>query len=607
MSAAQRPTTLCEAFQETASVDPNAVALRTAGGGPTLTWAQYAAQVRAVAAGLSGLGVTRGDTVSLMMCNRVEFYPLEVGAQHVGATAFSVYNTLPPADLAHVFGNAGTKVVLCEAQYVDRIRASGAPIEHIICIDGAPEGTLGVDELMAAAPADFDFEATWRAVQPDDIVTLIYTSGTTGKPKGVEMTHANILFEAFAVHEVLDVRYGDRGTSYLPSAHIADRLMGLYLQEVFGTQITAVADVRAVAAALPEVRPTVWGAVPRVWEKLKAAVEFAVANETDEVKRAALQWALSVGARKAAAILEHQPVPDDIVAEWATADKLVLSKLRERLGLDQVRWAVSGAAPIPKQTLGFFVGLGIPMTELWGMSELSCVATVSHPRDTKLGTVGRPLPGVECRLADDGELLVRAPLVMKGYRKEPAKTAEALDADGWLHTGDVAQIDDEGYLTIVDRKKELMINSAGKNMSPANIEKAIKAACPLIGVVMAIGDARPYNTALIVLDAESAAPYAAQRGLADSSPAALAADPELIAQIAAGVAQGNTELSRVEQVKRFSVLPTFWEPGGEEITLTMKLKRRPIVDKYAEQIDALYAPEPGPAVHEPKVTVAAAN
>lgn len=607
MSAAQRPTTLCEAFQETASVDPDAVALRTAGGGPTLTWAQYAAQVRAVAAGLSGLGVTRGDTVSLMMCNRVEFYPLEVGAQHVGATAFSVYNTLPPADLAHVFANAGTKVVLCEAQYVDRIRASGAPIEHIICIDGAPEGTLGVDELMAAAPEDFDFEATWRAVQPDDIVTLIYTSGTTGKPKGVEMTHANILFEAFAVHEVLDVRYGDRGTSYLPSAHIADRLMGLYLQEVFGTQITAVADVRAVAAALPEVRPTVWGAVPRVWEKLKAAVEFAVANETDEVKRAALQWALSVGARKAAAILEHQPVPDDIVAEWTTADELVLSKLRERLGLDQVRWAVSGAAPIPKQTLGFFVGLGIPMTELWGMSELSCVATVSHPRDTKLGTVGRPLPGVECRLADDGELLVRAPLVMKGYRKEPAKTAEALDADGWLHTGDVAQIDDEGYLTIVDRKKELMINSAGKNMSPANIEKAIKAACPLIGVVMAIGDARPYNTALIVLDAESAAPYAAQRGLADSSPEALAADPELIAQIAAGVAQGNTELSRVEQVKRFSVLPTFWEPGGEEITLTMKLKRRPIVDKYAEQIDALYAPEPGTAVHEPKVTVAAAN
>jgi long-subunit acyl-CoA synthetase (AMP-forming) len=607
MSEAQRPTTLCEAFQLTAAIDPDAVALRTAGGGPTLTWAQYAGQVRAVAAGLSGLGVTRGDTVSLMMANRVEFYPLEVGAQHVGATSFSVYNTLPPADLAHVFGNAGTKVVMCEAQFVDRIRASGAPIEHIVVIDGPVDGTISVEELLAAAPADFDFEATWRAVRADDIVTLIYTSGTTGKPKGVEMTHANILFESFAVDEVLGIRFGDRGTSYLPTAHIADRLTGLYFQEVFGTQLTTVADVRAIAAALPEVRPTVWGGVPRVWEKLKAAVEFAVANEPDEMKRAALQWALSVGAKKAAALLAHQPVPDDVAAEWATADDLVLSKLRERLGLDQVRWAVSGAAPIPVQTLGFFVGLGLPMTELWGMSELSCIATVSHPNDTKLGTVGRPLPGVECRLADDGELLVRAPLVMKGYRKEPAKTAEALDADGWLHTGDVAQIDDEGYLTIVDRKKELIINAAGKNMSPANIEKSIKAACPLIGVVMAIGDARPYNTALIVLDAESAAPYAAQRGLADASPEALAADPELIAQIAAGVAQGNTELSRVEQIKRFSVLPTFWEPGGDEITLTMKLKRRPVVEKYAAEIEALYEAVPGPTVHEPKATAAVAD
>ncbi|MUL46979.1 long-chain fatty acid--CoA ligase [Mycobacterium sp. CBMA293] len=599
MLAAHRPATLCEAFQKTASVDPDAVAVRTPGGTQTMTWAQYADQVRAAAAGLSGLGVQRGDTVSLMMSNRVEFYPLEVAAQHVGATSFSVYNTLPPADLAHVFGNAGTNVVMCEAQYVERIRASGADIKHIVCVDGAPDGTLSVDELLAAAPGDFDFEATWRAVQPDDVLTLIYTSGTTGKPKGVEMTHTNILFEAYAVSEVLDVQFGDRGTSYLPSAHIADRMTGLYFQEVFGTQITTVADARGVAAALPDVRPTVWGGVPRVWEKLKAAVEFAVANEPDEMKRTALQWALSVGAKKAAALLAHQPVPDDVATEWATADDLVLSKLRERLGLDQVRWAVSGAAPIPKQTLGFFVGLGIPLTELWGMSELSCIATVSHPRDTKLGTVGKPLPGVECKLADDGELLVRAPLVMKGYRKEPAKTAEALDADGWLHTGDVCHIDDEGYVTIVDRKKELIINAAGKNMSPANIEKAIKAACPLIGVIMAIGDARPYNTALVVLDAETAGPYAAQRGLPDASPEALAADPQLIAQIAAGMAAGNTELARVEQIKRFSVLPAFWEPGGDEITLTMKLKRRPVNEKYAAEIEALYAPDLVPTVYEP--------
>ena len=599
MFAAQRPNTLCEAFQRTAEIDPDAIALRTPGGTQTLTWAQYAAQVRKIAAGLAGLGVTRGDTVSLMMSNRVEFYPLEVGAQHVGATSFSVYNTLPATDLAHVFDNAGTKVVFCEAQYVERIRASGVPIEYIVCIDGAPDGTLTVDDLSARAPDDFDFESTWRAVQSDDIVTLIYTSGTTGRPKGVEMTHANILSEAYGMAEVLDVEFGDRATSYLPTAHIADRLMGLYLQEVFGTQVTAVADIRAVAAALPDVRPTVWGAVPRVWEKLKAAVEFAVANEVDEAKRAALQWALSVGGRKAASLLAHEQVPDDVAAEWATADQLVLSKLREKLGLDLVRWAVSGAAPIPKETLGFFVGIGIPMTELWGMSELSCVATVSHPREVKLGTVGRPLAGLECRIAEDGELLVRGPLVMKGYRKEPAKTAEAIDAEGWLHTGDIGHIDDDGYLTIVDRKKELIINAAGKNMSPANIEKAIKAACPLIGVVIAIGDGRAYNTALVVLDAESAAPYAAQRGLPDASASALAADPELLSQIAAGIAKGNNELARVEQIKRFSVLPTFWEPGGDEITLTMKLKRRPIITKYAAEIEALYASEAGPSVHEP--------
>ena len=598
MSAAQRPSTLCEAFQDTAGIEPDAVALRTPGDTHTLTWAQYADQVRKVAAGLSGLGVTHGDTVSLMMSNRVEFYPLEVGAQHIGATSFSVYNTLPAADLAHVFGNAGTKVVMCEAQYIDRIRDSGAPIEHIVCIDATPDGTLGVDDLIAAAPDDFDFESTWRAVKPDDILTLIYTSGTTGKPKGVEMTHASILFEAYAVEDVLGVHFSDRITSYLPSAHIADRLTCLYMQEVFGTQITTIADMRAIAAALTDVRPTIWGAVPRVWEKLKAAIEFAVANESDETKRAALQWAMSVSAKKAQALQAHKPVPDDVAAEWATADDLVLSKLRERLGLDQARWTVSGAAPIPKQTLGFFVGLGLPMTELWGMSELSCAATVSHPRDAKLGTVGKPLPGVDCKLADDGELLVRGPIVMKGYRRDPIKTAEALDAEGWLRTGDIARIDDEGYLTIVDRKKELIINAAGKNMSPANIENTIKTACPLIGVVIAIGDAKPYNTALIVLDAESADPYAAQRGLTDASPEALAADPELIAQIGAGIADGNSGLARVEQIKRFTVLPTFWEPGGDEITPTMKLKRRPIIAKYAAEIEALYAPESGPTVHE---------
>jgi long-chain acyl-CoA synthetase len=581
---------MCEAFQRTAAIDPDAVALRTPGDTHTLTWRDYATKVRQVAAGLAGLGVRPGDTVSLMMANRIEFYPLDVGAQHLGATSFSVYSTLAAEQVGYLFANAGTKVVMCEATYVDRIRASGAAIDHIVCIDDALEGTLSLDDLVAASATDFDFESAWRAVQPDDVVTLIYTSGTTGNPKGVEMTHTNLLFEAFALDAVLGNQFGDRTTSFLPSAHIADRMGCLYNQEVFGTQITVVSDARAVAAALPDVRPTTWGAVPRVWEKLKAAIEFAAANEPDEMKRQALQWGLAVAAKKAAARAAGTAVPDDVAAEWATADELVLSKLRAKLGLDELRWAVSGAAPVPKETLAFFAGIGIPIAEVWGMSELSCVATVSHPHDTRLGTVGKLLPGLEGRIADDGEFLVRGPLVMKGYRKEPQKTAEAVDEDGWLHTGDIFEADDEGYLRVVDRKKELIINSGGKNMSPANIENTIKAACPLIGVIVALGDARPYNTALIVLDAES---------FPDTSPETLAADPAVIAEIAAGVAEGNAKLSRVEQIKRFCVLPTFWEPGGDEVTLTMKLKRRPIYAKYVAEIEALYAPDVGASVREP--------
>ncbi|MEV6559667.1 fatty acid--CoA ligase FadD11 [Nocardia sp. NPDC051756] len=593
------PNTSCAAFQRVASIDPDAVAVRSIGGEHSLTWRDYAAQVREIAAGLNALGIGRGDTIALMMANRVEFYPLEVGAQHAGATSFSVYNTLVPEQLNYVFGNAGNRVVICEAQYVDRIRACGVPIETIVSLDGAPAGTISVDELKSLGRSDFDFEASWRAVQPDDVVTLCYTSGTTGNPKGVELTHANLLFDAHAFASVLPVEFGDRQTSYLPTAHMADRFTALYLQEVFGSQITVVPDRSQLAAALLDARPTIWGAVPRVWEKFKAAIEFAVANEPDDATRAGLQWALGVAERKAAAELSGEPMDDALAAEWAKADAAVLSKLRAKLGMDQMKWAMSGAAPIPAETLGFFFGLGIPISEVWGMSEVTCIASVSPPQEARLGTVGRLLPGLESSIAEDGEFLVRGPSIMRAYREEPVKTAEALDADGWLHTGDILTQDAEGYLRVVDRKKELIINSAGKNMSPANIENAIKAATPLIGSIATIGDRRPFNTALIVIDAETAEPYAAQHGLPDASAAALAGHPGVIAEIARGVAAGNTKLSRVEQIKRFTVLPAFWEPGGDEITLTMKLRRTPIATKYAQDVDRLYSPDLSPGVHEP--------
>ena len=598
MTISARPVTLCEAFQRTAAVDPCAVALRTPGDTQTMTWHEYATQVRRVAAGLAALGVRRGDAVSLMMANRIEFYPMEVGAQHLGVTSFSLYNTLTAEQLSDALGNAGTKVVICEEQYVERIRASGAAIEHIVCIDGAPGGSVPAAEMVAGSDPRFDFEAAWRAVRADDVATLIYTSGTTGDPKCVEVTHANLLFEAFALEAVLGIQFGDRTMSFLPSAHVADRMSALYAQEVFGVQVTVVSDPAAIQAALPDVRPTIWSAVSPVWEKLKAAIQSAVANEPDLARRQELQRALSVAAKRVAALVCGVEVPDDVGAQWATADKLVLSKLRAKLGLDRLRWAVSGDAPIPKETLGFFTGLGIPITEVWGMSELTCVASVSRPQDARLGSVGTLLPGLEGRIADDGEFLVRGPLVMKGYRNEPAKTAEAIDHDGWLHTGDILRRDADGYLRMVDRKNDLMVNAAGKTMSPAHIENTIKAACPLIGAMVVIGDGRPYNTALIALDEDSARPYAAGRWLPPAAAADLA-DSGLIAQIGAGMAEGNAKLLRAEQIKRFRVLPTFWEPGGDELTLTLKLKRRPIAEKYAAAIQEMYAADLAPSVHEP--------
>lgn len=588
-------TTLCAAFQATAALDPDAIALRTPGGTRTLTWREYASQVRAVATGLAALGVGRGDTVALMMGNRVDFYPVDVGALHLGATSFSVYNTLPADEIRHVLGNARAKVVVCEAQYVGRVRDSGAPVERIVVVDSPVEGTLGLTELTALpAPEGFDFDATWRAVGPGDVATLIYTSGTTGDPKGVESTHEALLFEARAVSGILPIEFGDRITSFMPSAHIADRMTALYFQLVFGTQVTVVAEPGQIVAALPDTRPTIWGAVPRVWEKLKVAIESGVEREPDETRRSALRWALDVAARRVALQRAEQDVPAELEAEHAKAEAAVLAPLREKLGFGELKWAVSGAAPIPADTLAFFTALGLRVSEIWGMSELTCIASAAPARPDKLGTVGRILPGMGMRVAGDGELLVRGPLVMKGYRGEPAKTAQVLSPDGWLSTGDVVTVDDDGYLTVVDRKKELIINASGKNMSPANIENALKAASSLIGSAVAIADARPYTTALLVLDPEALA----GQGFS-GSPAELAADERVVRRVAEAVGVANARLSRVEQVKRFRILPVFWEPGADELTLTMKLRRKPVTTKYAADIDALYADPVAGRVHEP--------
>jgi long-subunit acyl-CoA synthetase (AMP-forming) len=579
-AAALDARTMCEAFQVTAAARPDQVALRTPDDSVSLTYWEVSQRVRALAAGLAGLGLERGDTLGVMLTNRPEFNVVDTAAMHLGATPFSIYNTSAPEQIAYLFSDAGNRIVVTERQFVDRllaVRAAGTPIEHIVVVDGGPEGTLSLDDVEAAAAEDFDFDAAWRAVEPDDVLTLIYTSGTTGPPKGVELTHANILAEIRAVHAALPAKPGGRGVSFLPSAHIADRWGTHYSGlMVWGFTITTCADPKQVMEVVAQVRPTIFGSVPRIWEKVKAALEAAIAAESSLPRRALMRWAIGTGMQRVRAEQAREQVGPLLRAQAAIADALVASKIRHKLGLDQCEWFVVGAAPTPREVLEFFAAVGIPICELWGMSELSCVATINPPDAIRIGTVGLPLPSVEVKLAQDGELLCRGPIVMKGYRNKPAQTAEAIDGEGWLHTGDVAEIDRDGYVRLVDRKKELIINAAGKNMSPANIEARIKSSSPVIGQAVCIGDARPYNVALVTLDPDGAAGRTAD-------------DPEIQAEVAAAIDRANAQLSRVEQIKKYALLGDEWLPGGDELTPTMKLKRKPIAAKYAAQIESLYS------------------
>lgn len=582
--------TLCEAFQDTATRYADRVALRTAGDTVSITWAQYAERVRRIAAGLSRLGVKPGDTVGLMMVNRPEFHLCDTAVLHLGGTPFSVYNTSSAEQIAYLFSNAGNQVVITERQFLPVLRrvAGETDVERLICVDGPEDGATELSEVEAQPAEDFDFEAAWRAVRPEDVATIIYTSGTTGPPKGVEITHTNMLAQCGATAAVLGRGEHEKVISYLPSAHIADRWGCHYSSMIYGTEVTCLADHKTILSAFLEVRPTTVGGVPQMWYRLKAGIEAAVEYEQDPAKQQAMRWALDTGRRYVQAG-QSGAVPAELAAEYAKADELVLSKLRAMIGLEKVRVAVSGAAPIAADVLEFVCAMGLPVCELWGMSELSCCATINPPDAIRIGTVGTAIPGVELKLGEDGELLTRGATVMRGYRRDPERTAETIDADGWLHTGDIATIDGDGYVTIIDRKKELIINTAGKNMSPANIESAVRAASALVGQVVTIGDNRPYNTALIVLDPDMATGFAATHGNAGASIAELAKDPAMLAAIQSAVDTANARLSRVEQVKKFSILPLVWEPGGDELTPTLKLRRRPIAEKYAVEIDALYA------------------
>ena len=423
------------------------VALRTPGDTVSITWEEFATRARRIAAGLASLGVKRGDTLALMLVNRPEFNVADAGAMHLGATAFSVYNTRARAGRVPVRQRRQPRRDHRAAVPPgrDAAKKSSPALEHVVLVDGEEEGTISLAQLEEMGDPGFDFEATWRAVEPDDVLTLIYTSGTTGPPKGVQLTHRNLMAEIRAVADRLPTKPGGRIISFLPSAHIADRWAMQYQSlMVFGFTVTCLDDPRAIMQTLPEVRPTAWGSVPRIWEKLKAG-------------------------------LEAQGVTDPASCPRSKGGDP--GEARARPG------HVAGGGR------GAHAGRGARVLRGAGSADLRAVGHVGDlvvrddqpARPIKVGTCGPPLLGVEVKLAEDGELLVRGDIVMTGYRGDPEKTREALDPDGWLHSGDIAEIDDEGYVKIVDRKKELIINAAGKNMSPVNIEARLKSAHPLIG------------------------------------------------------------------------------------------------------------------------------
>jgi long-chain acyl-CoA synthetase len=596
--------TLVDVFMATCDANGGkpALVVKEGDGFRTRTWAEYRHEASQVAMALRRAGVDHGDFVALMMTNRPEHVIADIGALLAGGTPVSVYNTLTAEQIRYIADNCQAKVAIVEdASFLERwnsVRGELPGLELIVVLD--PEGVdLDKDGVTsferfvaegaeALAGGQGELENSWRAVKPDDPLTLIYTSGTTGPPKGVILTHANLLYMLGVVARILDIEPGQRGISYLPLAHVAERMTTHYTGVRFAGTVYFVKEVAAVLETLQEAKPNTFMAVPRVWEKMHAALMAKLHATEDDRKRKLALRAVEVGTKKVRLEATGKQPSLGLRFQHALFDRLVFSKIREGLGMDELRVALSGAAPISADLLYFFKAIGIEILEVYGMTESTAVITANQPGQVRIGTVGPPLPGVEVRIADDGEILARGPSVTPGYLNRPEATAETLDAEGWLHTGDLGVMDDDGYVRIVGRKKELIITAGGKNLSPNNIEETIKQTSPLIAQLCAVGDDRPFISALVVLDAEILPGWCETKGIPFSSVAAAAEHPEVLAEVQRAIDAGNEHLARVEQVKKWAIVPSEWTAESEELTPSLKLKRSVIHTKYADVIDGLY-------------------
>ena len=556
----------------------------------TLTWAETRERALDVAAGLMAHGVQRGDTVAIMASNRIEHFLADMGAVHAAATPMSIYNTLSPEQVAYVAGHARPVAVVLESpDHRARWEKAMAEVDSITKVVMLGEDWDALVAEGAAYRAEHPGAVEDRAADltPDSPATILYTSGTTGNPKGVVLTHHNVLYEAMSTQEQAGLTDPQRAVSYLPLAHIAERVLGLYGPQIQGSHVHAIGDPAELLATLGEVRPTAFFGVPRVWEKIKTGLSAKLAADPDPANREMVEKAMAA----ALAWVQAQEVGGTMTPEieegYRQAEEQILGLLKLLLGLDQVTWAGSAAAPMPLDVAQFMAGLGIKVFDVYGMTETCGAVTANGPSGFKLGTVGRANPGMEIKLAEDGEILVRGPVNTPGYHRQDDATRALIDEDGWVHTGDIGTLDEDGFFSVVDRKKELIITSAGKNIAPSNIESYLKES-PIIGHAMAIGDARPYVVAVLTLDGEIAPVMAQQMGIEFTDLADLAQKPEILAMAQAAVDAANERLSRPEQVKSFELLPVEWTAESEELTPTLKLKRRVVNQKYADVVDRLY-------------------
>jgi len=576
--------------------DQPAIHFKEAGEWNSLTWGEYRRAIHEAAAGFHDLGVGDGQFVAIMAGNRPEHVIADYAAIHAGATAVTIYSTLAASQIQYIADNCkATVAVLEDLEFMKRweeIRSELPNLRYVVLLSGAEnydtvEWVLSWDQLLARGKQRLtsDPESVKRtadAISPETLATLIYTSGTTGTPKGVMISHRNVVWTAECLRRAADIDIGPRMVSYLPLAHIAERLATHYLATYMAGQVWFCPNLAGVLEYILQARPTLFVGVPRVYEKFHARLNSRFA-ETHGIKKALLDRALAANRKRVLAEQEGKSGP--MLA--GVLDSIVLSKVREGLGMDQVSLAITAAAPISPDLILFFQTLGIPLFELYGMSETTGPATTNVPGAFRIGSVGKAIPGVEVELADDDELLMRGGVITDGYYKLPDDTRESFDPDGWLHSGDLARIDEDGYVWIIGRKKEIIITAGGKNIAPAKLETAL-GNHPLVSKACMIGDGRKFLSMIIALDHEEAPAWAEANGLEYHDLASFSELPEVKAEVERAVRDANQAVSPVEQVKKWIIVPDEWTPDSGEVTPSLKLKRRVVVDKYADEIDSLY-------------------